>query len=113
MGELKKELGFLGDSQSCTEILHGNYISPPSIDVYTEAFLKSLHKPSILINQLSASLSTPTFINKWKKIKESTSVGSSGVHFGHIKAYSFSQILADFEATIRHIPFTIRYSPKE
>ena len=37
----------------------------------------------------------------------------SGVYFGHMKACTLSPILADFEATMSHIPFCTGYTPNE
>ena len=44
-------------------------------------------------------------------MKESTSSGKSGRHFGHMKACSEDKLLSDFESSISHIPYSTRYSP--
>ena len=90
MGELQKNLGFLGDSKSCKEILQGIYHPPFNMDIYTVAFLSSLYKPVHLINEPTANLSTSIFTTGWKKMKKATSAGSSGVHFRYMKVYSSS-----------------------
>ena len=43
-------------------------------------------------------------------MKERTSTGISGMHFGHLKVYSLDQNLVEFEALIAYILHTIGYS---
>lgn len=45
-------------------------------------------------------------------MKEKTSAGISGLHFGHLKACASSALLSDFEATLAHIPYSTGYSPQ-
>ena len=47
------------------------------------------------------------------KEKERISAGISGIHFGQMKACAQSQELADFEATMNHIPYATGYSPHQ
>ena len=44
-------------------------------------------------------------------MKENTSAGISGLHFGHMKTCAMDKTLCDFEAALCHIPFTTSYSP--
>ena len=44
-------------------------------------------------------------------MKENTSAGISGLHFGHMKTCAMDKTLTDFEAALCHIPFTTSYSP--
>jgi hypothetical protein len=46
-------------------------------------------------------------------MKERTSVGILGMHFGHFKVCALLEELADFEATIYHIPYAIGYSSED
>ena len=44
-------------------------------------------------------------------MKEKTSAGISGLHFGHMKTCAMDKTLTDFEATLCLIPFTTSYFP--
>jgi hypothetical protein len=46
-------------------------------------------------------------------MKEKTSSGISGIHFRHMKACALDKALADFEATISHIPYNTGLVPTE
>ena len=46
-------------------------------------------------------------------MKEQTSAGLLGIHFGYIKVCAQKKLLANFEATIYHIPYSIGYSPED
>ena len=113
MGTLAEELGFDGTSEACRDILCGNYIPPPGTDQYTVAYLEQLKKPPNIRNPPTATMPTETFKDGWKAIKENISSGISGIHFGHMKACAKDDVLAAFEATMCHIPYSTGYSPKE
>ena len=46
-------------------------------------------------------------------MKEKTSSGSSGLHFGHLKTCTYSSFLSEFESSISHVPYVTGYSPQE
>ena len=46
-------------------------------------------------------------------MKERTSTGISGIHFGYLKACALEDELVDFEAVIYHIPCATGYSLQE
>ena len=46
-------------------------------------------------------------------MKERTSTGISGLHFGHVKVCTKDKICADFEATMCHIPYATGCSPPD
>ena len=45
-------------------------------------------------------------------MKERTSAGISGLQFGHLKYFSQSPLLYDFEAPLSHITYTTVYEPE-
>ena len=47
-----------------------------------------------------------------EKIKEKTSAGISGTHFGHLKVCAEDDQLAEMEASFSHIPFMSGFSPE-
>jgi len=112
-GQLVKDLEFIGDTEHCKAILNGTYSIPNNVDSYTAEYIKALAKPSNIINAPKLVISIVTFIEGWKKMKERTSTGLSGIYFEHLKAYAMLEELADFKATICHIPYATRYSSEE
>ena len=46
-------------------------------------------------------------------MREKTSIGIIGIYFGHMKAYTLSPALANFKATMSHIPFCTGYALNE
>jgi hypothetical protein len=51
-----------------------------------------------LINDLSDRISTHEHVSNWKRAKEYTSSGISGVHFGMFKSQATDPDLASFDA---------------
>ena len=45
-------------------------------------------------------------------MKEKTSAGISGLHFGHLKTCASDPLLTDVETLIANIPYTTGYTPK-
>ena len=104
-GQLAAEIGFIGTSPACREILAGTYEPPPGTDEYTTEYLKYLKKPLNIQHAPTACITTEEFTTSWSKMKERTSSGVSGVHFGQMKACAQSPFISDFEATMAHIPY--------
>jgi hypothetical protein len=50
------------------------------------------------------------FRDRWKKMREQTSVGISGIHFGHLKSCARDKFLTEYKSCISHIPFATGYS---
>ena len=112
-GELAANLGYCGDTDTCQQILQWTYIPPDGTDEPTCAYLRELERPPLVHHPPPMGISTKTFQQGWRKMKEFTSSGISKIHFGHMKACADSQLLSDFEATVCHIPYVTGYSPVE
>ena len=110
---LVEELGFTGTSSACQEILDGTYTPPPSVTPFTKEYLLHLKRPPNIDNPPQALITTEEFQSQWKVAKEKTSAGISGLHFGHMKACAEDSVIAAFEATLCHIPYSTGYSPLE
>ena len=110
-GDLVHDLGYTGNSIACQDILNGTYEPPDDVDEYTKEYLRHLKKPLNIVNPPEAIITTDDYQQVWKKSKERTSAGISGIHFGHMKACAEDDTLAAFEATMCHIPYTTGYSP--
>ena len=49
-GQIAAEIGYLGTSTACKQILEGSYIPPPNKSQYTSEYLKHLKKPNNIHN---------------------------------------------------------------
>jgi len=59
---LHSELGFLGTSQVCKEILAGIHIVPEEVDIYTKDLLYTLVKPTNLMDTPKAVVAIEEFV---------------------------------------------------
>ena len=56
-------------------------------------------------------ITTEEFIQGWQKAKEHASTGSDFLHIGHFKAGVQDPVIAEFKATMSHIPYATGYPP--
>ena len=106
-------LGFYGDSEFCENILDGTFVVTPEMNTYTTEFLQELKCHPKGDDQVSTNITPTDFSSGWGKMKEYTSSGLSGMHFGHMKACASSPFLTEFESSICQIPFATGYSPSQ
>ena len=95
-GQIAQEIGLYSTSDSCLKILQGYYNAPPDTDDYTNAYLKHLKIAPNIIEPPQPTVPTKIFHEGWSKMKECTSAGISGLHFGHLKTCSQSPFLSYF-----------------
>ena len=111
-GQLQRDLQYDALTEAGKEILRGEYNAPQGTDQYTKELLSQLKTiPYQYDRPPEAHISQKTYKEGWKKMKEATSAGISGLHFGHMKATTFDEGLIEFESAISSIPFTTGYSP--
>ena len=108
---LRRLLEFDGNTPMGRDILLGNFETPGGISPYTNEFFRQLKYADLRTERPKAIISSEDFRNGWKKMKENTSAGISGLHFGHMKTCAMDKSLSEFEASLCHIPFTTSYSP--
>ena len=114
MGQLAKDLGRLGDTPEANDILNGRYTPPPGTNQYVAEFLQHLKYDKNAFNDPPQEIvSTQDYTTGWKKKKERISAGKSGWTFSHSKTCIMNKSVADFEATMAHIPYVTGYAPKE
>ena len=100
---LVEELGFLGNSAACDQMLKGNYSPPEEVDQHTKDLLQALAKPSDLCDSPRPIISKDTFQQGWIQTKERTSAGISGTHLGHITSCFSSTPLK--KSKLRYLTF--------
>jgi hypothetical protein len=109
---LRSTLGPTGNSVAGEQILDGTYIPPTNTPPYTRDFFAQLQKPpQLFAPPLQATMTTKEFQTGWKRMKESTSAGISGLHFGHMKACAQDEFLSEFEASLSQVPYVTGQSP--
>jgi hypothetical protein len=110
---LRSLLGPLGNTASAQSILNGDFLAPIGTPQYTREFLAQLQKPpQQFATPKIAAMTTKEFQTGWRKMKERTSAGISGLHFRHMKSCAHDQFLSNFEASLATIPLTSGYSPQ-
>ena len=108
---LYQEVGPLGIGPAAEQILAGTYQPPKDIDEHTKTFLAGL-KARVPKNAWQPSISTTDYQNGWKKIRENTAAGHSGLTFSHCKGGAVHERIADFEAAFASIPLKSGYAYK-
>ena len=108
---LRSLLGRYGETELCNNILEGNPTLPEGTPEYVNDFMAELKKVTTDKEDVSLQISTSEFKEGWGKMKESTSSGKSGVHFGNLITCAEDDKLAQFESSIAQIPFMTGYSP--
>jgi exonuclease III len=113
---LTRDFGYGIESQEHDRVLEGTYIAPPECDQATALLIQGLKKPESFYTMQEAlprtRITTADHVKGWKKQKERTAGGLSGLHFGHYKAHIRVPLLADFDASMRSVAYTTGYSYK-
>jgi hypothetical protein len=112
---LLSEFGNKANTPAAEEVLHGTYTPPENTDKYAKILLEALATPPEITNNTGnftpRRFITPTSnINGWRKAKERTSAGPSGLHFGQFKANAEIPALADLDASIRNFGYAAGFS---
>ena len=111
---LVTEFGFQDKDDAGKAVLQGEYQAPIGTDEYAEALLQELGCQELPRKgpyyAPCATVSTEDHIAGWKKAKERTSAGLSGLHFGMYKAHIKRRKLAELDASMRSVAYITGYS---
>ena len=107
-GQLRDDLGPMGDGPKAQEVLAGTYTPPQGTSEATVLWLKSL-KVVDPEQRKWISTSFKDFQQGWKKVKERTSSGE--LHFGHFKAGSNTPKVGWVHYTMAMLPMHLGFSP--
>lgn len=109
---LRELLGRVGETEFAQSILDGTFVAPDNTDPYVIELFKELKRDDRIEGEtMKAEITSDMFVTGWKKMKEQTSAGISGLHFGHLKTVTYSKYLTQIESSISHIPFRTGMSP--
>lgn len=115
MHPLRQEFGDRNDTPASDQVLQGTYQPPPQGDRYAKLLLQGLRQPPTLRPEARefhprTSITVDDHIRSWKRAKERTSAGPSGLHFGMFKANIRRYRLAALDASIRNVAYTTGFS---
>ena len=90
----------LGATPSCDEILSNTFNAPIELDKYTIELLHCLRKHPNAPQTYNTVITKDVFQEGWNKMKERTSDGITGTHFGQMKACAQSDYLSDLKTRL-------------
>jgi hypothetical protein len=110
---LVDDFGYLADTPAAEQVLNGTYQTPDGTDYYAKLLLDQLYIPWEVTKMapISLEISTDEHKQAWRKQNERTSSEPTGLSFNHYKAASKDPLLADFDATMRNIPYAKGFAP--
>ena len=111
---LLSDFGYRGDPEIIEQVMDGTYLPPPGTDQYAQELLQEMQRPSPARNphHLRTIVTTEDHIKAWKKAKEKTASGMSGLHFGMHKANCLHRSPADLDASQRSVAHSTGYCYK-
>jgi hypothetical protein len=109
---LVDEFGYLAQGPATNAVLQGTYIPPPGTDPYAKKILKELKMDSRVAAAppMKVVFSVDQHIKGWRKARELTATGPSGLTFSHFIAATYDPVLASFDVTMANIPYATGYS---
>jgi hypothetical protein len=97
---LHGDCGFLANTDSADQVLHGSYVYPKNLDTHTKLLLQEARNifHRLLKEEVVDFVSTTDFQSYWRYANEDIQSLESGCHFGHYKAPSYGQYLLAMHA---------------
>jgi len=106
---LRRVLGDQGYEEAIDEILEGSFEILAGTDKYTRMLLRQA-KQTQVTPPTRSYISTEENTQVWKKAKEKTSAGVSGLHFGMFKAQATRKHLSALDASIRSLAYSTGFT---
>ena len=100
MGQLQCDLGYLAVTDTAQEVLEGTYQPPEGTDAETVGMLRLIAEVAAKMRHhpIAVTITKEDFIQYWRRASEKTSSSYSNLHFGHWKAASRNEGLAELHA---------------
>ena len=91
----------------------GTWSPPEGIDIDARLLLQEMKMPDVLrvATPMVSSISVDDHIQGWEKQKEQISSAPEGLHFGHYKAGTLDEDIAEFDAIMRSLPYEHGFAP--
>jgi exonuclease III len=111
---LVDDFGYRQNGVAHEQVLQGVYDIPEACDKATALVIKGLRRPAADKEgpkyRPRTHITTEDHIRGWKKQRERTAGGLSGLHFGQYKAHAQEVDLAALDASMRSVAYTTGYS---
>jgi hypothetical protein len=109
---LLSALGHSANNANADALLQGTYAIPDEVDEYAKLVLAHVKAPRPILDRgtCSSNITTADHMAGWKKAKEKTSAGLSGLHFGMFKAQARYPVLAALDASMRNVAYVTGYT---
>ena len=113
--EYREQFGDRNETETTDQVLQGTYIPPFEANPWANLLLSEASYPPDTIHWKAKTsprrhITTDDHIRGWKRAKERTSAGMSGLHFGMFKAHAHRRPLAELDASMRSLAYTTGYS---
>jgi hypothetical protein len=99
------DIGTLGITKASQQILKGNYQPTAQTDEWARNLIPFLA-------QAPTDLTPEQYKLGWKKFKEKTSAGSSGITIPQMKAHGTSNYLTEVDTIMANLPYRFGFSPQ-
>jgi hypothetical protein len=106
---LLSDVGPLGISEKSKHILQGMYIPIDQIDEWARNLLPFLSQ--VIPTEVQSDLTPEQYKLGWKKVKEKTSAGPSGLTIPQMKAHGTSEYLTKMDTMMANLPYRYGFSP--
>jgi hypothetical protein len=106
---LLSELGPMGISVTSSRILKGQYVQTGEVDEWAQRLLPFLSQ--VIPTAQATDLTPHQYRQGWKRVKEKTSAGPSGITIPHMKAHGTSDYLSQVDCIMANLPYRYGFSP--
>jgi hypothetical protein len=103
-------IGNLGISPTSEQILQGVLRPPPTLDEWAAKLIPFLKQ--VLSTADPIDLTPEQYAASWKRVKEKTSAGPSGLTIPHIKAHGISHLITKVDTIMANLPYRYGFSLK-
>ena len=112
---LTSHFGYRAKTPARDQVTNGTFQPPPGTDPHAAELIVGLKAPAISTGNKPKftprrGISTEDHVRAWKKAKEKTAGGKSGLHFGMFKAHIKRSHLAEMDASMRSIAYSTGFS---
>jgi hypothetical protein len=104
-------LGPLGVSDGAKQILRGHFATPRDSDEWSNRLIPFLAQ--VIPMDKPTDLSPEQHKLGWKRVKEKTAAGPSGITIPHMKANGTSPYLTEIDCIMANLPYRFGFSPKQ
>jgi hypothetical protein len=106
-------IGYLAETAKAQQILDGTYQPPPDLDPHAKKFLDELRMPTIVKkNRIPADIPTAEHTQFWKGMDKRKGCEPSNLSHAHYKVATKDPLLAQFDASLRQLPYQHGFAPK-